>query len=162
VKKADKNVNPRTHQDDKNMAISAVVLNGNPVLSTTGGGLRINASDEGTGKPEADGKVVIDPSAMRNNSKPSAEVSSDSEPPHVQQLRKMIEKLQKQLEQQQKQLQQVINSKMEETEKLAAIAAAQAAVSSTMAALASATAALVSALTENGGGGSGSLVSTSA
>ncbi|MCX5511731.1 hypothetical protein OH705_28150, partial [Pseudomonas sp. BJa3] len=75
-------------------------MNGNPAPSTSGSGLRINVGTEGTAaKPDADGKVVIDPKSMRNNSKPSAEVSSDSEPPHVQQLRKMIEKLQKQLEQ---------------------------------------------------------------
>lgn len=145
------------------MAINAVMLNGNPLASTTGGGLRINASAEGVpATAEADGKVVIDPSKLRNNTQASSEVSAESEPDHVKQLRKMIEKLQKQLEQQQQQLQQVLNSNMEEKAKLAAVSAAQAAVTTTMAALATATAALVSALTENGGGGSGSLVSTSA
>ncbi|MDD2056514.1 hypothetical protein N5D52_26390 [Pseudomonas sp. GD03860] len=146
--------------------IGAVTLNGNPLQSSTlAAGSRVTINADQPPAEVAPGKVVVDPSSLRNSKAQASDSSdprTDSEPAHVKQLRKMIEKLQKQLEEQQKHLQQVMASRMEETAKAAAVAAAQSAIGATMAALGAATAALVKALTESGGASSGSLVSTSA
>lgn len=146
--------------------ITAVSNNAIALTGSTAGAVNINVSAQAqaAGSVEEPQKLSFSGADVNNKdkAKEASESADSGEPAHIQQLRKHIERLKKQLAEQQKQLQAIINSKMEATAKAAAVSGAQSAVSTTMGALMTATAQLVKALTENGGGGAGSVVSTSA
>ncbi|WP_442113504.1 hypothetical protein [Pseudomonas sp. NUPR-001] len=150
------------------VGITAVSNIGAAANSATLGTVSINGGLQNPAVP-AEGEAGTSPLSFsgiqdgkKAQSSAASESSESSEPAHIQQLRKMIEKLKKQLAEQQKQLQSIMTSKMEATAKATAVAAAQSAVSTTMGALMTATAQLAEALLKGGGGGAGSMVSTSA
>ncbi|WP_136475488.1 hypothetical protein [Pseudomonas sp. DG56-2] len=145
------------------VGITLVSNNAIPLNGVSTGVVNINAGAEAqAAKTEEDPlKLSFSGAAASNKSEANESVES-GEPEHIQQLRKMIERLRKQLEQQQKQLQEIMSSNMEATAKASAVAAAQSAVSATMSALMTANAQLVKALLDAGGGGAGSMVSTTA
>lgn len=92
----------------------------------------------------------------------SAEQSNGGTSSTVEQLQRQIAELRKQLAKEQQALQKAISADGSPEEKTAAISAAQAQVMTTAGALQTATAALLEALTKEGGGSSGTSVSTTA
>ncbi|MFV3406492.1 MULTISPECIES: spore coat protein [Pseudomonas] len=113
---------------------------------------------------QVDGTKLATESSVAGAGKADRASSSDSdtEAPHIKQLRQMIKQLQKQLADEQRQLAQLMAQKTDDSAKLALVTAKQASIATLNGQIQAATAQLLTALTESGGSSAGSVVNTEA